>query len=300
MKFGLVATNPGWLEGHWAELDASPFQALYVIDHPSMPVPDPWPYLAYVAGQTRNIRLGTHVTGAPFHHPAELARAVATVDNLSGGRAILGIGAGWTRADFEPFGFPHHGFGGRVAQLDEAVRAVKGLWTGDASPLEGEWWQLAGGGVTSPRPVQQPHPPIIIGLNLPGKAAATAVAHAQGVNTWQLGPQQVALLVEYLRERCHAAGRDPATLAITADVLFARGEGRDGAEALAERVANFARVGGRGGPATQWHAEGVLYGDAEQMAEQVLAFAAAGVEELSVTLASMADLAWFAERVAGR
>ncbi|MCE7928419.1 MAG: LLM class flavin-dependent oxidoreductase [Chloroflexi bacterium CFX7] len=300
MKYGLVVTNPGWLDGHWDEIDSSPFEALYVIDHPSLPGPDPWPYLAYVAGKTRRIRLGTHVTGAPFHHPAELARAVATVDHLSGGRAILGIGAGWTRADFEPYGFPHHDFGRRVAQLDEMVGALRALWTGSAAPQQGEWWKLAGGGVTLPRPVQQPHPPIVIGLNVPGKAAAIAVAHAQGINTWQLGPGQVAPLVADLRERCAAAGRDPATLAITADVLFAREQGRERAEALAERVANFARTGGRGGPATQWHAEGVLYGDADQMAEQVQAFSAAGVEELSVTLANMADVAWFAEHVAGR
>lgn len=294
MKFGLVVTNPAWLEGHWAELDGSPFGALYLIDHPSMPAPDPWPYLAYVAGQTKRVRLGTHVSGAPFHHPAELARAVATVDAISGGRAVLGIGAGWTRADFAPFGFPHRPFARRVAQLDEAVRAVKALWAGDPAPLEGEHWRLAGGGLISPRPVQQPHPPIIIGLNLPGKAAATAVAHAQGINTWQLGPEQVRPLVEHLRERCAAAGRDPATFAVTADVLFAPGEGRAGAEALAERVANFARTGGRGGPATRWHAEGVLYGDADHMSQQVRDFAAAGVEELSVTLSNMAALEWFA------
>lgn len=300
MKFGMVVTNPAWLEGHWAALDASPFEALYLIDHPSMPAPDPWPYLAYAAAQTKRLRLGTHVTGAPFHHPAELARAVATVDALSDGRAVLGIGAGWTRADFEPFGFSHQPFARRVAQLDEAVWSIKALWTGDPTPLEGEWWRLAGGGVISPRPVQRPHPPIIIGLNLPGRAAATAVAHAQGINTWQLGPEQVRALVEHLRERCTAAGRDPATLAITADVLFAKGEGRAGAEALAERVANFARTGGRGGPATQWHADGVLYGDADHMAEQVRAFAAAGVVELSVTLSNMGDVEWFAENVAGR
>jgi alkanesulfonate monooxygenase SsuD/methylene tetrahydromethanopterin reductase-like flavin-dependent oxidoreductase (luciferase family) len=282
MEFGVFALNPGWLDGHWAELEASPFAALYVPDHPSMPAPDPWTFLAYAAAQTRRIRLGTHVTGAPFHNAAELARTVASVDALSGGRAVLGLGAGWMRGDFRALGIRRAPFAERVAQLDEMVRALPGLWAQRAAT------------------VQQPHPPIVVATNRAGRAAETAAGHAQGVNTWQLGPDQVRLLVEHLRERCVAAGRDPATLKVTADVLFARDRNREEAAALAERVANFGATGGRGGPATEWHVEGVLYGDADHITGQVQAFAAAGVEELSVALSNMADLAWFAERVAGR
>ena len=282
MEFGVFALHPGWLDGHWAELEALPFDALYVPDHPSLPGPEPWAFLAHVAGQTQRIRLGTHVSGAPFHSAAELARTVATVHVHSGGRAVLGIGTGWMRADFRARGMRRAPFAERVTQLEEMVRALPELWDGQAETA------------------QRPHPPIVGATNRAGRAAETAVAHAQGVNAWQLGPGQVRPLVEHLRERCVATRRDPAALKITADVLFARGRTRANAAALAERVANFGVRDGRGGPATEWNIEGVLYGDADHMAGQVEAFAAAGVEELSVALSNMADLAWFAEGVAGR
>ena len=106
MQFGVVVTNQNWLTPHLATLDASGFDALYVVDHPSFPIPDPWTYLAFVAARTSRIRLGTHVTGAAFHHPTQLAKQVATVDVLSGGRAVLGIGTAYEHQDFEPYGFP--------------------------------------------------------------------------------------------------------------------------------------------------------------------------------------------------
>ncbi len=282
MEFGVFALNPAWLEGHWADLEATPFAALYVPDHPSLPGPDPWTFLAYAAAQTRRIRLGTHVTGAPFHSAATMARAVATVDALSDGRAVLGIGAGWMRADFRAVGIRRAPFGERAARLDEVVRALPGFWA------------------RFPSPAGLPHPPIIVATNRAGRVAETAAAHARGVNAWQLGPEQLRPLVEHLRGLCLARGRDPATLKITADVLFARDCTREEAAALAERVASFGVRNGRGGPATEWHVDGVLYGDPGHMADQVAEFAAAGVEELSVALSNPADLAWFSERVAGR
>jgi len=280
MEFGVFALNPAWLDGHWRELEASPFAALYVADHPSLPGPEPWTFLAHAAAQTHRIRLGTHVTGAPFHNAAQLARTVASVDRLSGGRAVLGLGTGWMRADFQALRIPRAPFAERVARLDALARELPGLWS------------------ESTAPVQAPHPPIIVAVTRPGQASETAVAHARGINAWQLGPGQLRPLVEHLCERCVETGRDLATLKITADVLFVRDRGRKEAAALAERVATFGTRDGRGGPATEWHTEGVLYGDADHMAGQVQAFAAAGVEELSVALSSIDDLAWFAERVA--
>jgi alkanesulfonate monooxygenase SsuD/methylene tetrahydromethanopterin reductase-like flavin-dependent oxidoreductase (luciferase family) len=287
------------MEGHWRALDESLFSSLYVVDHPSFDAPDPWPYLAYVAGKTARIRLGTHVTGAPFHHPTALARAVTTVDRLSRGRATLGIGSGWATVDFQPYGFPYQPLGKRLSGLEETIRILKGYWSDEAETSDTPSGHLMSG-TLNPKPVQRPHPPIIVGLNTTGRAARIAVRHAQGINTWQLGPEQVLPIREHVRELCEATGRNPEDLLITADVLNARGLGAAAAAAMAGRIADYARTGGRGGPATDWNASGVLRGDADEICGQVARFAEVGVSELTVALGSMDDMEWFNERVVAR
>ncbi len=148
--FGLVTTDQGWLEGQLAVLDASAFETLYVVDHPTFPVPDPWTWLAFAAAHTRRIRLGTHVTGVPFHHPTRLAKQVATVDRLSGGRVTLGIGTGYERSDFEPYGFAMLPFEGRLELLGESLRILKAFWTQETTSFRGRHYTLAGGASFEP------------------------------------------------------------------------------------------------------------------------------------------------------
>ena len=300
MRFGLVATSSGALDGKIAELDALGFDALYVVDHPSLDAPGPWTYLAWVAARTERLRLGTHVTGMPFHHPLQLAKQVATVDVLSGGRAVLGIGTAYEHADFAPYGFEMLDFHGRLGQLEEGIRILKSFWTEERTEFTGEHYRLEGGATFAPSPVQQPHPPIIVGLNRRGGLLRLAARHADAINTWQLGPAQVAALAEHARTACAAAGRDPASLAITSDVILARGQTREAADQIAEGIAQMARGWGRSEKVTQWDHSGVLYGDADAMVEQVAAFAAAGVSELAVSSSDFDDIAWFSERVIAR
>lgn len=298
MRFGIVATSSGALDDRLPELDALHFDALYVVDHPSFDQPDAWSWLAWAAGRTERLRLGTHVTGMPFHHPFRLAKQVATVDRLSGGRAVLGIGTGYEHADFAPFGFAMLDFRGRVRQLDEGIRVIKALWTEEAAEFAGEHYRLEGGAAFAPRPVQRPGPPIIVGLNRDGLLLRLAARGADGLNTWQLGPAQVAALAERAREACAAAGRDPDAFAITADVILARGQTRAAADEIAGGIARMARGWGRAETVTQWDHGGVLHGDAAHMREQVAAFAAAGVSELAVSSSDFDDLAWFSAEVA--
>ena len=298
MRFGIVATSSGALDDRLPELDALRFDALYVVDHPSFEQPDAWSWLAWAAGRTRRLRLGTHVTGMPFHHPFRLAKQVATVDRLSGGRAVLGIGTGYEHADFAPHGFAMLDFRGRVRQLDEGIRVIKALWTEEAAEFAGEHYRLEGGAAFAPKPVQRPGPPVIVGLNRDGLLLPLAARGADGLNTWQLGPTQVAALAERAREACAAAGRDPDAFAITADVILARGQTRAAADEIAGGIARMARGWGRAETVTQWDHGGVLHGDAAHMREQVAAFAAAGVSELAVSSSDFDDLAWFSAEVA--
>jgi alkanesulfonate monooxygenase SsuD/methylene tetrahydromethanopterin reductase-like flavin-dependent oxidoreductase (luciferase family) len=300
LSFGLVTTNQSWLSDELAALDASGFAALYVVDHPAFPIPDPWTWLAFAAARTSRVRLGTHVTGAPFHHPTALAKQVATVDRLSNGRAVLGIGAAYERADFEPYGFPMLPFRERLAALEEMLCILDSLWTRGATRFAGAHFALAGDASFEPKPVQQPRPPIVIGLNRQGQALHIAARRADAINTWQLGAGQVAALRPHVEQACECAGRDPASLRLTADVLLARGANRARASQLASALSAAARSWGRSRSVTEWDASGILYGDADGIAEQALRFSEIGVTELSVAIHGVDDLHWFDENVIAR
>ncbi|MFN0093185.1 MAG: LLM class flavin-dependent oxidoreductase [Dehalococcoidia bacterium] len=298
MRFGIVTADQKWVTREaLAAIDATRFTTLSVVDHPSFAIPDPWTWLAWAAGQTQRIRLGTHVTGAPFHHPQNLARQVATVDIVSGGRALLGIGTAYEHADFHPFGYAMPRFSERVAMLEECVTVLRSFWTQASTTFAGRFYHLEGGAAFNPKPLQQPHPPIWVGLNTDGLALKAAVRVADGLNTWQLGPGQLRDLIPAARAHCEAAGRDPATFAITADVVFLRDGDAAAADAMARRISGMARSWGRSERVTEWDAGGVLHGDAAQMRDQAAAFHLLGVEELSVSLSNLEDIRWFSDEV---
>jgi alkanesulfonate monooxygenase SsuD/methylene tetrahydromethanopterin reductase-like flavin-dependent oxidoreductase (luciferase family) len=300
MRFSLVTTNQDWLTPHLDALDRTRFHALYVVDHPAFPIPDPWTWLAYAAARTERIELGTHVTGAPFHHPTQLAKQVATVDVLSGGRAVLGIGTAYEHQDFEPYGFSRPPFHERVGLLDEQLQVMRSLWTKAETEFRGLHFSLQGGAEFEPKPIRKPHPPIIVGLNRQGRLLRIAAEQANGINTWQLGPEQIAALYPHVEEECVRAGRPADALLLTSDVLCARGASTADAEGLAGVVSNLARSWGRGEGVTDWNASGVLHGDADAMLEQAQRFAEVGVSELSVSFGALEDALWFDAEVIAR
>ena len=299
-RFSIVTTNQAWLTPNLEAVDDTRYHALYVVDHPAFPIPDPWTWLAFAAARTERIRLGTHVTGAPFHHPTNLAKQVAAVDCLSGGRAILGIGTAYEHNDFAPYGFPMPNFHERVGLLDELLQVVRSLWTEDETRFRGLHFRLEGGARFEPKPTSRPHPPIIVGLNRQGRLLRIAAEQANGINTWQLGPEQVAALRPHVEAACERAGRPADALSLSSDVLCARGASRAEAEGLAGALSDVARSWGRGEGVTDWNASGVLHGDADAMAEQALRFAEVGVGELGVSFGSLEDALWFDEEVVAR
>lgn len=122
---------------------------------------DTWVTLTYLAGKTENIRLGTLVTPLPFRHPAVLAKMLSTLDILSGGRVVLGVGAGWSQVEFEGYsvwGGPKY----RVDKTIEALNLVKRLWTEDEVTFKGRFYDVKGA-VLDPKPVQKPHPRLLFG-----------------------------------------------------------------------------------------------------------------------------------------
>ncbi len=166
---------------------------------------DPVVSLAHVAGATRRIRLGTAVLIMPYYTPVLLAKQLATLDIVSGGRLDVGLGIGWSMDEYEASGVP---FRQRGARGDEFVRCLRALWTEDPVEFHGRFYHVPRSRV-EPKPVQTPHPPLLIG----GYGAA-AVRRGASLGDGFIGGNvplaEVAPLVQELRVAADAAGRDPA------------------------------------------------------------------------------------------
>ena len=122
---------------------------------------DSWVALSYLAAKTKTIKLGTLVTPVPFRPPAQLAKIVSTLDTISSGRVFLGVGAGWSKMEFD--GYSEWSDGNvRVAKTEEGMRLILGLWKEPKVDFEGRFYR-AKGAVLEPKPVQKPHPPLLFG-----------------------------------------------------------------------------------------------------------------------------------------
>jgi len=173
--------------------------------------------LAFVAGQTTTLRLGTSVMIVPHRNPIVAAKALATLDVLSNGRVNVGVGAGWLREEFEALGLPP--FDERGAVTDEYIRAFKELWTSDNPTFEGKYCRFSD--VTfAPKPIQKPHPPIWIGGESPRALKRAAQLgdgwYPIGANpTYPLGTsEQLSASLSKLRRYAEEAGRDPTEINI--------------------------------------------------------------------------------------
>ena len=299
LKLSVIITSQDWATPYLAEIDATGLHGLYIADHPSFPVTESWTWLAYAAAKTARIQLGTHVTGAPFYHATRLAKQVASVDVLSNGRALLGIGTAYEMQDFLPYGFAMPDFAGRVDYMEETVVLLKQLFSGAINSFRGKFHKYEGVADFAPRPVRGAVP-IWIGLNKAGLAMNVAARHADAINTWQLAPPQVAELKDALAAATVAAGRKVEAVQVTCDVVMARGADSRGAEQLAHRIRDMARGWGRKATVTDWGVGGVLYGDGDAMCEQLQRFADVGCSEVTIAAANIDDIRWLDANVVQR
>jgi len=174
------------------------------------PIPDPLIWLAYVAAATRRIKLATGILILPQRHPAYVAKEVATLDLLSGGRAILGIGIGWMKDEFDALGIP---FEDRVARTEEACAALRTLWKPGANAFEGKhfsWKALE----SNPKPVQPGGVPIVVGGHAIG-AARRAARVGDGFFPMKIGGGRLRELIDAMGDECARVGRDPQKIEIT-------------------------------------------------------------------------------------
>ncbi|MGE3289642.1 MAG: LLM class F420-dependent oxidoreductase [Pseudonocardia sp.] len=201
---------------------------------------DSWVTLGAIAVQTSRIRLGTLVTSATFRLPGPLAIAVAQVDAMSGGRVELGLGAGWFAAEHGAYGVPFPGVRERFDRLTEQLEIVTGLWStppGERFSHDGAHYTLVDS-PGLPKPVQRPHPPVIVGGQGPRRTPALAARFADEINVAFTGMDAVAAQFARVGAACREIGRDPGELVRSVALTIA--VGRDDAE-----VARRAKVIGQ-------------------------------------------------------
>src|ERR1041384_340599 len=173
IRFGIQTGQQGvaWADmlALWRKADAWGYDSLWNFDHfypifvpPDGPCLEAWTTLAALAQATTRARIGTMVNGNTYRHPCVTAKMAATLDHVSNGRLNLGIGAGWFELEHRAMGFDFKDVPRRLAALDEACQIIKGIFPQPPPPLHGRHYDVSEV-IALPKPVQQPHPPIMIG-----------------------------------------------------------------------------------------------------------------------------------------
>jgi probable F420-dependent oxidoreductase len=229
MKFSLWPNNshsPQALLDEVRSADAAGWHGVWLADHymPNTGDQTPargdayecWGLLPALAAVTERVRIGTLVSPTSVHHPALLANRAATIDRLSGGRMVLGLGAGWQINEHHAYGIELEPPGRRVSRFEEAITIVRSMLAQDSTTFDGEFYQLTDA-PCDPKPIQSPLP-ILVGTRSPRMLGIT-VRQADEWNTWgtpeQAGESRMALLAA-----CDKADRDPATMRTTVNAFI--------------------------------------------------------------------------------
>jgi len=275
--------------------DGAGLDSLWTMDHffqirmtglpPESPMLEAYATLGFMAARTRRIRLGTLVTSVPYRHPGPLIKLVTSLDVLSGGRMVLGVGAGapFSAPDFDPLhpdlsrepsmmerhevgglGIPFLSLGKRFVQLEELLQIAHRMWEGDESPFVGTYYRLDRP-LNSPNCLQRPHPPILIGGSGERRTLPLVARYADACNLFDVpdrNHEDLPRKLEVLRQHCRARGRDhreiEKTIAVGNVDVCARG-----GEVLLEHLRDLAGLGiehailGGPGGGRPWDAEGL-------------------------------------------
>jgi F420-dependent oxidoreductase-like protein len=265
------------------------FDAFFRSDHylgmgtDGLPGPtDAWLTLAGIARETSTIRLGTLMTSATFRFPGPLAISVAQVDQMSGGRVELGLGAGWYDAEHSAYGIPFPDTGERFDRFEEQLAVITGLWRtppGERFSHEGRYYPVADSPAL-PKPVQQPAPPVLIGGLGKKRTPALAARYADEFNLPFVSTDTTRTQFARVRAACEEIGRDPGTLrwsnALVVCVGSDEAEFRRRAEAIGREPDELRENGVAGTPA--------------EAVETIGRYAAEGAERVYLQVLDLHDL----------
>ena len=221
LRFGLKIAQMGGsypeMREAWLEADRLGFDTAWLHDHLlnqndiREPEDEGWTVLTALLVQSPRIRGGLMVTANTFRHPALLAKIATTVDVLSSGRVEVGLGAGWFEEEHRQYGLALPPLGERMKRLEEACRILEALWTAPRATFAGAYYQVREA-ILEPKPVQRPHPPLVIGTSGERVGLRIAARHAQTWNMARSTPEEFKKKSALLDEYCREIGRDPARI----------------------------------------------------------------------------------------
>jgi F420-dependent oxidoreductase-like protein len=230
------AAGVGWLSvmDHYFQME--------VLGGPENPMPECYTTLGFLAAHTSTVQLGALVTGVTYRHPGLLAKIVATLDNLSGGRATLGIGAAWYEREHRGLGVPFPPTAERFERLEESLRVCLQMWDPQQDgPFDGRYYQLAETRCVPP-PSSTPHPEIMIGGNGEKKTLKLVARYADACNLIAVSTAQTAHKLDVLRRHCDVEGRDYTRIRKTA--IYSGDSLREGdLDAFTTEMAGYAKLG---------------------------------------------------------
>jgi F420-dependent oxidoreductase-like protein len=227
VKFSVwMRANDPWpaLAEEARHVDASGWDGIWIADHfmprdgrPATGPRETWAMIAALAAVTERVRLGPLVCGNTYRHPAVLANSAATVDVISGGRVVLGLGAGWQENEHDAYGIPLPPVKERLDRLEEACQVVKAVTGAEPGTFRGRYYEVVDA-FTGARPAQQPLP-LLLGGGGEKRSMRISARHADAWNTWG-GPEVMRRKREVLDRHCEEAGRDPAAVARSCQLVF--------------------------------------------------------------------------------
>lgn len=270
------------------EAEASGFDRVMVMDHfyqlpgigePDEPMLECYTTLAALAQHTERVRLSALVTGNTYRNPALLAKTVTALDHVSGGRATLGIGAGWFELEHDALGFEFGTFGDRFRKLEEALDIIVPMLRGDRPTVAGDTYEVTDA-VNSPAPLSRV--PVMIGGNGERKTLRLVARYADESNLMGMrGDLDVPHKLSVLAEHCEREGRDPSEIAVT--MLVGCVIAPSAAEVDAD-LRDVAEAKGWGEGVIDIVKQMLIVGDADEVGERLSEIAASGISGLAVNL----------------
>ena len=215
---------------------------IQVVGPPEQEMLECYTTLGWLAAKTERVKLLAMVTAVVYREPGLLAKAVTTLDVLSGGRAILGIGAAWNAAESAGLGLFFPPLAERFERLEEAILICKQMWSGSDAPFDGKHYHL-GRTLNSPGALSRPHPPILIGGAGEKKTLKLVARHADACNIFAYDLDAAAHKLDVLRQHCADEGRDYTEIEKTAQYRYDLGENGENVNQLIEHLHRLAELG---------------------------------------------------------
>jgi F420-dependent oxidoreductase-like protein len=218
---------------------------LQIMGDPTSPMLEGYTTLGFLAAHTQTTELQLLVTGVTYRHPGVLAKIVSTLDVLSGGRAVLGLGAAWFEREHAALGVPFPPIAERFERLEETLQIVRQMWSDDNGPYAGRHYQLAET-LNAPQPLSSPHPPIMVGGSGEQKTLRLVARYADACNLFadpRSGPEQTAAKLEVLARHCALEGTDYGRIRKTILWTGSVEPTATGGAAFVEQMRRYADVG---------------------------------------------------------